>query len=856
MIPLRLELKNFMAYRDADPLDFSGLHVVALTGDNGAGKSTLLDAITWALWGSARAKRDDELISQGATDMRVALTFSEGKNVYQVVRSRKIGKAVKGKAPTSTGTLELFVKTADNGWNQITEPRANETQDKIIRTLNLSYDTFINSAYLKQGRADEFTLKPPAQRKELLAEILNLDVWQDYEQRAKDKLVALAAEQDKYHHDLAVAEQEMAQLPEYERQLEEAQSALQGSQLAMVEAEAAMTGIERQRERANALLRQVAQAEMRLRAALAELDQLHNDRAAHDGLLRQYQSAIEQRDEIERGYAELEQARAQNEAFNLKLSSMAELNARKHAAEGVIADERRKHESALDEWQRRVHELKRLALEDGLPHKLQEVNTQLATLESLQATRDALQNDLVEAREQQGEARAQNDVLKREMNELKTRIEALSRVGAICPTCGRELAEADRVRLLDDWKRQGKERGDAYRANEARTKQLGDQRAGMESEIESLNLKLLAVPGLQREQMALAERLVKAQQAEAQLPEAEAALAAAQAMLDKGDFAHEARGALATVMAELAELGYDGEAHARMRAMLASLATFVERKSQLDRAAIAVESEQRALQALALREQALNQRKAGEEKAIGDLRFEIAECERELQREPEVSAALQRARNDFFAAQSRVTKANQLVASCLALRDTRDWLKAQLHALAKQQSLLDELRLAFGKNGVPAMVIEAVLPELEASANDLIGKMTNGRMNVRFETQRLTQKGDASETLEIRISDEVGERAYEMYSGGEAFRVNFAIRIALSKLLAHRANAKLQTLFIDEGFGTQDVQGRERLVEAINAIKDDFERVVVITHIDELKDAFPDRIEVTKTAKGSVARVV
>jgi exonuclease SbcC len=86
--------------------------------------------------------------------------------------------------------------------------------------------------------------------------------------------------------------------------------------------------------------------------------------------------------------------------------------------------------------------------------------------------------------------------------------------------------------------------------------------------------------------------------------------------------------------------------------------------------------------------------------------------------------------------------------------------------------------------------------------------------------------------------------------------VNFAIRIALSRLLAHRANARLQALFIDEGFGTQDAQGRERLIEAIRSIQDDFERIFVITHIDELRDAFPNRIEVLKTPRGSVVRVI
>jgi exonuclease SbcC len=70
-------------------------------------------------------------------------------------------------------------------------------------------------------------------------------------------------------------------------------------------------------------------------------------------------------------------------------------------------------------------------------------------------------------------------------------------------------------------------------------------------------------------------------------------------------------------------------------------------------------------------------------------------------------------------------------------------------------------------------------------------------------------------------------------------------------LLARRAGAQLQLLVIDEGFGTQDAEGRERLVEAINSIQDDFARILAITHIEELKDAFPVRIEVVKTGDGS-----
>lgn len=102
----------------------------------------------------------------------------------------------------------------------------------------------------------------------------------------------------------------------------------------------------------------------------------------------------------------------------------------------------------------------------------------------------------------------------------------------------------------------------------------------------------------------------------------------------------------------------------------------------------------------------------------------------------------------------------------------------------------------------------------------------------------------------------MGERPYEMYSGGEAFRVNFAIRLAISKLLTHRAGAKLQFLVIDEGFGSQDAPGRARLVEVIDTIKDEFEKILIITHIEELKEEFPVRIEVSKNASGSTFELV
>jgi len=149
------------------------------------------------------------------------------------------------------------------------------------------------------------------------------------------------------------------------------------------------------------------------------------------------------------------------------------------------------------------------------------------------------------------------------------------------------------------------------------------------------------------------------------------------------------------------------------------------------------------------------------------------------------------------------------------------------------------------------MLIENALPELEQDTNELLARMTDNSTQVQFATQRVGTGGKAIETLEIKIADTLGTRSYEMFSGGEAFRINFAIRIAMSKLLTRNAGADLSFLLIDEGFGTQDDQGRDRLVEAITAVAEDFEKILVVTHIDELKDQFDVHVEVSKGPAGS-----
>ncbi|MCG2821992.1 MAG: SMC family ATPase, partial [Candidatus Atribacteria bacterium] len=183
---------------------------------------------------------------------------------------------------------------------------------------------------------------------------------------------------------------------------------------------------------------------------------------------------------------------------------------------------------------------------------------------------------------------------------------------------------------------------------------------------------------------------------------------------------------------------------------------------------------------------------------------------------------------------------------CLKLGKEKKGISKELEKSRKEQNIYEKLIVAFGKNGIQALIIENVLPEIEEEANDLLAKLTNNSTQISIESLRDLKSGGIKETLDIKISDELGIRDYELYSGGEAFRIDFSLRIALSKLLTRRAGTKLRTLVMDEGFGTQDEEGIDNLVQAIQSISEDFDKILIITHLESLKDAFPTRIEVTK----------
>ncbi|NJO43050.1 MAG: AAA family ATPase [Cyanobacteria bacterium CRU_2_1] len=311
-------------------------------------------------------------------------------------------------------------------------------------------------------------------------------------------------------------------------------------------------------------------------------------------------------------------------------------------------------------------------------------------------------------------------------------------------------------------------------------------------------------------------------------------------------------------------IGYNLDHHTALRQALRQAQTWQLRYQELIRAQQQypqVQHRMRELVALwATRTQALQ-----------TVVTQVQVLENQLEQTPDPIADLQSLENQIQQRRSQLDehlahlgRLQQQQQQLNALSTQHSALSTQLEVARRQFRVHQELAQAFGKNGIQALMIENILPQLEAEANQILGRLSANQLHIQFVTQRAKRGASVAtrnsakliDTLDILISDVQGTRPYETYSGGEAFRVNFAIRLALARLLAQRSGTALQLLIVDEGFGTQDEEGCARLIGAINAIASDFACILTVTHIPHLKEAFQTRIEVYKTDRGSQVRLL
>lgn len=328
-------------------------------------------------------------------------------------------------------------------------------------------------------------------------------------------------------------------------------------------------------------------------------------------------------------------------------------------------------------------------------------------------------------------------------------------------------------------------------------------------------------------------------------------------ILQRESFSKEERKKISKIETALKELNYNQTNHQKLKNEIEELKKFQAEKENLDKAKLG----------LSIREK--EQKKLSQD--LSDLKKKNEDIHRELEELKNITAKSKEIKQQLESSTNRInllrknkneilteiTRSENQLERIEKLAKDKKSIGESIKKINRDLSIYKELVKAFGKNGLQALIIENVVPEIEIEANNILNKLTDGNMSLSLEMVKPTKAGGAKETLEIYIGDSSGTRSYETFSGGEAFRIDFALRVAISKFIANRSGAELKTLVIDEGFGTQDKDGLDQFVQVLNIVKDDFEKILAITHVEELKERFPVRIEVTKEAgQGSSFEVV
>ncbi len=546
-----------MCYREEQTLDFTGMHMTSLTGDNGHGKSALLDAITWALWGRARARRDDELITLGENEMAVDLEFALGPQVYRVSRQR----SKKGRGQSD---LHLYIwNEAQADWQLLDAGNLNQRQAQIIATLRLDYETFVNSAFLLQGRADAFTVKSPAERKQILADILGLSRYDAYEERAK--LMAQARKERAIGIDaeLRNIDAELARRAECERSLAEARRILEHTTGIQQVALAQETGLRAQAQALRSQGQQMSELQVRIDRRQRELVD-HRRRLEHARTrLADLEKLLAQRDEIEAGWRALLAARHADAEWGERLQQHSQLQERQAHAQRRMAEARAELAAEQRRLQARVSELAAKAASiDQYRRTLAQVQAVLAEMAGQANRRDAIAAELRTIIESAAALRSDLDRVKAEGQALKERLALLEQAeSALCPVCNQRLSAEHRGHVVQQIEREREELARRFHEGNAALKRLGGAKNALEAEDRELQQTLHARDARQRQLVQTESAIADCEAAAAEHVSITEHLAQVSQRLAREEYGGEARADLERINAEIAELGYDRAAH-------------------------------------------------------------------------------------------------------------------------------------------------------------------------------------------------------------------------------------------------------------------------------------------------------
>lgn len=824
MYPAKLYLKNFLSYGEqGTEIDFTGYKILLLIGKNGAGKSSILDAILWALWGKTRSGGDNDIMHSGSSDMEVRLDFIVRDAIYRVVRKR----SKKGKSFVSVLELQSLTEPI----TILTDATIVQTQARLDELVGVDYELLVNSAFLRQGQSQEFTQKSPAKRKQLLATLLGLEKYADYHEAAKKNLRLNETELIQLERDISSTNQTLTQ---YEQEITQQKASLSEQdqttlEIKMAESEEALRRLQIKSQLVAEWDQQLVTAKQKQQIYQSRINEIKTSSTALQQELVVLKAAIAEAPQTIDPQA-WEKAEADFNQAQTIFQKHQDIAYRIQTLQKQIEKHNNDYAQQLQQLQTKLKQITDSDITTG--------DQQL-----LEATKIALskkQQSLLELAQSIAKLEQQMQSIVDQGNQINKRKEAVTTMDDECPLCEQHIDQNHKHTILDKYT----EEREALLATYQDHKQAHDQAVIDRKTTEQAISELTTT--IQIQQTSLHEFEVKKTQQESlkqQIETLEQQQKSQSSLLETE---------LASFTQQQSHLGFDTATWETMKIKRAEQqqAHIQAQKYQDARLKISELEQNYKFQLSSLSEVEANltevnvqiknleaqKPQPGDEANIVGLQQTLINLKKQYQYLLQLQVLITHREKEQSQLTEKLTK-----------------LAIQKNELSQQHGALELLVEALGNKGIPQMLIEESIPRLEHYANEVLSHLSDHTMSIRLSLTRpsKTDRDAQIETLDILIGDSVGTRAYELFSGGEAFRIDIAVRIALTKLLTEHTHGSIDFLVIDEGFGSQDDTGCDHIVQIIHQLEQYFHLMLIITHVDELKETFPDRLVIKKGPQGS-----
>lgn len=205
---------------------------------------------------------------------------------------------------------------------------------------------------------------------------------------------------------------------------------------------------------------------------------------------------------------------------------------------------------------------------------------------------------------------------------------------------------------------------------------------------------------------------------------------------------------------------------------------------------------------------------------------------------------------------------NKQISECSSLVEQIKNVEERMKQLQEEKMEVDEFLLActkyseiIGKNGIMHQLISHALPRLESFTQKILSDATDGALSISIDATKESSKGVMSNEVVIWLIDSKGKRDVQEASGAELVLISLALRAAMADLLSYRTGRMVELFIIDEGMGALDDSYKILVKKLFASFGEMFNKVLLITHVAELKDVVDNTIDVYTEDNVSIIKI-